>query len=165
MAGYMLILGDPELDGLVLVNIHPALPWGPRGTWQEVIHQLIAEDANEQGIMVHMVTKVLDRGPVISYCRFPVKGEGWDDLWDGWHTDMSADAPRSERESHPLFRRIRLHGETRELPLLRSAIRELAHGNIAIREGKIWAGGILQEEGVDLTEIIENMVEAPAGES
>ena len=59
MAGYMLIIGNPELANLVLVNIHPALPWGPRGTWQEVIHQLIAEKASEQGIMVHIVTEEL----------------------------------------------------------------------------------------------------------
>jgi phosphoribosylglycinamide formyltransferase 1 len=159
MAGYMLILGDPELEGLVMVNIHPALPWGPRGTWQEVIHQLIAEDATEQGIMVHMVTKELDRGPVISFCRFPIKGEGWDDLWDSWRTEIAADAPRELRESHPLFRKIRLAGELRELPLLRSAIRELAYENIVIRDRKIWAGGKLQEEGVELTGIIEEIVE------
>jgi phosphoribosylglycinamide formyltransferase-1 len=146
------------LEGLVLVNIHPALPWGPRGTWQEVIHQLIAEDANEQGIMVHMVTKELDRGPVISYCRFPIKGEGWNDLWEQWRADISADSGRETRETHPLFRRIRLEGEVRELPLLRSAIRELANGNIAIRDRKIWAAGKLQEEGVELTETIERLV-------
>jgi phosphoribosylglycinamide formyltransferase-1 len=159
MAGYMLILGDPELEGLVLVNIHPALPWGPRGTWQEVIHQLIAEDANEQGIMVHMVTKDLDRGPVISYCRFPIKGEGWDDLWRRWQTDIGADASRETRETHPLFRKIRLEGEVRELLLLRSAIRELSYGNITIRDRTIWAGGTLQEAGVELTETIEALVE------
>ncbi len=164
MAGYMLILGDPELEGLVMVNIHPALPWGPRGTWQEVIHQLIAEDAAEQGIMVHMVTKELDRGPVISYCRFPIKGEGWDDLWERWKTEIPSDAPREARESHPLFRKIRTEGEIRELPLLRSAIRELAYGNIAIRDRKIWAGGKLQEEGVDLTGIIEDIVKKASAE-
>lgn len=158
MAGYMLILGDPELEGLDLVNIHPALPWGPRGTWQEVIHQLIAEDANEQGIMVHMVTKELDRGPVISYCRFPIKGEGWNDAWKQWQTDIGADASRETREKHPLFRKIRLEGEVRELPLLRSAIRELAFGNITIRDRKIWVGGTLQTEGVELTETIEALV-------
>ena len=63
MAGYMLIIGNPELEGMDLVNIHPALPWGPKGTWQEVIHQLIAEEAAEQGIMVHLVTKDLDQRP------------------------------------------------------------------------------------------------------
>jgi phosphoribosylglycinamide formyltransferase 1 len=158
MAGYMLIIGDPELEGLPLVNIHPALPWGPRGTWQEVIHQLIAEDAQEQGIMVHLVTKELDRGPVISYCRFPIKGDSWLQLWDEWNRDIKPEDGRETRETHPLFKRIRLEGEIRELPLLRGAIRELAHGNIVIRDRMILAGGKPQQGGVDLTSTIEEAI-------
>ena len=155
MAGYMLIIGEPELEALKLVNIHPALPWGPKGTWQEVIHQLIAEKASEQGIMVHLVTKDLDRGPAISYCRFPLRGEGWDDLWDLWNREVQPDSTLEVRENHPLFRKIRLEGEIRELPLLRSAIRELAQGNITVQDKKIRAGGIIQERGVDLTYVIK----------
>ena len=158
MAGYMLIIGDPELDAFDMVNIHPALPWGPRGTWQEVIHQLIEEEAQEQGIMVHLVTKTLDRGPVISYCRFPIQGEGWDHLWSQWKTEIADDAPRETRESHPLFKRIRATGEVRELPLLRGAIRELASGNIVVKDKNILAGGKRLESGVDLTETIETIV-------
>ncbi len=159
MAGYMLIIGDPELEGMILVNIHPALPWGPRGTWQEVIHQLIAEEAQEQGIMVHLVTKTLDRGPVISYCRFPIQGPEWDDLRNQWARDIKPDSTREQRENHPLFKKIRAEGEVRELPLLRCAIRELAFGNIIIRDRKIWAGGKLQETGVELTDIIEGQMQ------
>lgn len=158
MAGYMLIIGDPELEELDIVNIHPALPWGPQGTWQEVIHELIAQDAGVQGIMVHLVTKTLDRGPVISYCSFPVKGEGWDDLWDRWKQDITPDSSRDERESHPLFKKIRAEGEIRELPLLRSAIRELALGTITVHDKQIRAGGTIQEDGVDLTATIEEIV-------
>jgi phosphoribosylglycinamide formyltransferase-1 len=158
MAGYMLIIGDPELQHLNLVNIHPALPWGPRGTWQEVIHQLIAEDAHEQGIMVHLVTKTLDRGPVISYCRFPIRGEGWEHFWEQWRHDISPDTSREERERHPLFRKIREIGEVRELPLLSRAIRELAFGHIQIRGKTIWAYGKAQDRGVDLTHHIEECV-------
>lgn len=159
MAGYMLIIGDPELEGMTLVNIHPALPWGPKGTWQEVIHQLIAEGAAEQGIMVHLVTKTLDRGPVISYCRFPIRGESWDGLWYQWNNEITPESSREDRENHPLFTKIRAEGEIRELPLLRSAIRELAYGNILIRDRKIWAGGKPQETGVELTEIIERQLD------
>jgi phosphoribosylglycinamide formyltransferase 1 len=160
MAGYMLIIGDPELQGMALVNIHPALPWGPKGTWQEVIHELIAEDASEQGIMVHLVTKTLDRGPVISFCRFPIKGEGWDDLWQAWKNEIGPDADRSTRENHPLFEKIRAEGEIRELPLLRHAIRELAGENITVVNREIYAGGKLQTEGVDLTAKIEQEIGA-----
>lgn len=158
MAGYMLIIGEPELRGLELVNIHPALPWGPRGTWQEVIHQLIAEQAEDQGIMVHLVTKTLDRGPVISYCRFPIRGAAWDHLWEQWSRDITESSPREERERHPLFRKIRLVGEVRELPLLSGAIKELALGNIALRDKQIFVRGVRQEQGVDLTATIEEIV-------
>lgn len=158
MAGYMLIIGDPELDAFDMVNIHPALPWGPRGTWQEVIHQLISEEAHEQGIMIHLVTKTLDRGPVISYCKFAIQGEEWKQLWDQWKLDITPDAPREVRESHPLFRKIREVGEVRELPLLRGAIRELAYGRITVRDKKIFAAGAQLAEGVDLTEAIEEIV-------
>jgi phosphoribosylglycinamide formyltransferase-1 len=158
MAGYMLIIGDPELEGLDMVNIHPALPWGPKGTWQEVIHQLIAEEAQEQGIMVHLVTKELDRGPVISYCRFPIQGPEWDPLWDQWKADIKPDAALEAREAHPLFKKIRHEGEIRELPLLRGAIRELAYGNVTVRDKKIWAAGQQLQQGVDLTPTIEEIV-------
>jgi len=163
MAGYMLIIGDPELETLKLVNIHPALPWGPKGTWQEVIHQLVAESATEQGIMVHLVTKDLDRGPAISYCRFPIRGQGWDDLWDLWKREVTQDTTLDVRENHPLFTKIRREGEIRELPLLRSAIRELALGKITIQEKKIRAGGKLLKEGWDLTHTIEHIVAQDAG--
>lgn len=158
MAGYMLIIGDPELQVLNLVNIHPALPWGPRGTWQEVIHQLIREEAEEQGIMVHLVTKELDRGPVISYCRFPIRGEGWDMLWEQWRKEIGSDATLEERERHPFFRRIREVGEVRELPLLSGAIREVAYGHITIKGKEIWVKGEVLEEGMDLTNSIEAIV-------
>lgn len=158
MAGYMLIVGNPELEGLNLINIHPALPWGPRGTWQECIHEIIETGAEEHGIMVHLVTRELDRGPVISYCRFPVKGPGWDPLWEKWKKDIGPNSSIRARERHPLFQKIRKTGEVRELPLLSMAIQEIAHGNITIRDKQIFAKGELREEGVDLTETIERAV-------
>jgi phosphoribosylglycinamide formyltransferase-1 len=163
MAGYMLIIGKPELEELVLVNIHPALPWGPRGTWQEVIHQLIAEDGREQGIMVHIVTEELDRGPVISYCRFPIQGPEWKLLWEQWKREIKPEAAIETRENHALFKKIREEGEIRELPLLRGAIRELAFENVVVNDKKVWAGGKLQKEGVDLTQKIEEIVAGEAG--
>ncbi len=158
MAGYMLIIGKPELEALDMVNIHPALPWGPKGTWQEVIHQLIAEDASEQGIMTHLVTSELDRGPVISYSRFPIKGPDWDELWVNWKADIQPSDSLEKRESHPLFTKIRHEGEIRELPLLNSAIRELATGAIIVRDKKIFTHGSVQDSGVDLTAVIEEYI-------
>ncbi len=158
MAGYMLIIGTPELEHMEIVNIHPALPWGPRGTWQEVIHQLISERSQEQGIMIHLVTKELDRGPVISFCRFSLQGPGWESLWKSWDCEITEESTREVRENHGLFTAIRQYGEIRELPLLKSAIRELAFGNITIKNKKIFSGGSLLENGVDLTQQIEQLV-------
>lgn len=155
MAGYMLIIGAPELQALDMVNIHPALPWGPKGTWQEVIHQLIAEKTHEQGAMIHLVTQELDRGPVISYCRFPITGNEWTTLWAQWDRDISDSASLEDRENHELFRKIRYEGEIRELPLLTNAIRELAYKRVVVREKKIWVAGAQSTAGVDLTDTIE----------
>lgn len=158
MAGYMLIIGTPELEAFNIVNIHPALPWGPKGTWQEVIHKLIAEDASEQGIMVHLVTAELDRGPVISYTRFAIKGPDWSELWDQWRNEISPDSDLKTRELHPLFKKIRSEGEIRELPLLNGAIGELANGQIMVKDHRIISRGVIQDSGVDLTLIIEDSV-------
>lgn len=154
MAGYMLIIGDPELESLNMVNIHPALPWGPKGTWQEVIHTLIAEKADEQGAMVHLVTKELDRGPVISYCRFPITGAPWDEPRAKWEDAINGNSSIQDREAQELFRKIRHEGEIRELPLLTNAIRELAMGRVVVKDKKILVGGTQSSDGVDLTDII-----------
>ena len=61
-----------------ILNLHPALPAGPTGTWQEVIWQLLEHEATETGAMIHLRQRPVDRGPVISYFRFPLAGEGWD---------------------------------------------------------------------------------------
>ncbi len=158
MAGYMLIIGDPELRDLDIVNIHPALPWGPRGTWQECIHEIIDDNEKEHGIMVHLVTETLDRGPVISFCRFPVQGGSWDTLWEKWRREIRPQSSGEERETHPLFLKIREVGEIRELPLLKGAIRELALNNIQIRDKQIWAKGKARTDGVELTADIEETV-------
>jgi len=41
LAGYMLIVGGKMCRQYPLLNLHPALPDGPTGTWQEVVWELI----------------------------------------------------------------------------------------------------------------------------
>ncbi|MDY6916842.1 MAG: formyltransferase family protein, partial [Chloroflexota bacterium] len=55
LAGYMLIVGEEMCRRYPMVNLHPALPGGPAGTWQEVIWQLIDRKAAETGVMMHLV--------------------------------------------------------------------------------------------------------------
>jgi len=81
LAGYMLIVSPPMCERYAMLNLHPALPGGPTGTWQEVIWELLRTRARETGAMMHLVTPELDRGPAISYVRFAITGPAWDGLW------------------------------------------------------------------------------------
>ena len=42
LAGYMWIVSPDFCEKVKLINLHPALPGGPKGSWQEVIWQLIS---------------------------------------------------------------------------------------------------------------------------
>ena len=75
LAGYMLVTTDALCEALPMLNLHPALPDGPIGTWQEVIRELIAGGASESGMMLQRVTTELDRGPAVSVCRYPIGGD------------------------------------------------------------------------------------------
>ncbi len=78
LAGYMLITGKEMCQRYDMINLHPAAPGGPAGTWQEVIWQLIKNHTTESGVMMHLVTPELDKGPVVSYCTFPITGTAFD---------------------------------------------------------------------------------------
>jgi len=60
LAGYMLIVGKEMCQRYNMINLHPAAPGGPTGTWQEVIWQLIDNEAEETGVMMHLGTPELD---------------------------------------------------------------------------------------------------------
>ncbi|HUK77170.1 MAG TPA: formyltransferase family protein, partial [Thermoleophilia bacterium] len=52
LAGYMLITSADFCSRFAILNLHPALPGGPQGTWQQVIWQLLADEASSTGAMV-----------------------------------------------------------------------------------------------------------------
>ena len=81
LAGYMLIVSPPMCARYAMLNLHPALPGGPTGAWQEVIWELLRTRATETGAMMHLVTAELDRGPAVAFFRFPIVGPEWDGLW------------------------------------------------------------------------------------
>jgi len=111
LAGYMLVLGEPELSASTFLNLHPALPDGPTGAWDDVIRQVVANNAGRHGCMVHEATAELDRGPVVVWEEFSIKGPEWDLLWH----------PNNHKA---LFWKIRREGERMETPLLQRAIME-----------------------------------------
>lgn len=150
LAGYMLIVSAELCQRYNMINLHPALPGGPAGTWQEVIWQLIESRAEETGAMIHLVTEELDKGPPIAYYSFPIKGGIFDNLWQDWERKLG-----EEGETNPLFAEIRHQGVIRELPLIFSTIKELAAGKIKIENGKVVAGDHLLKDGLCLNEEIE----------
>jgi len=152
LAGYMLIVSPEMCDKYDMINLHPAKPGGPAGTWQEVIWELIRTRADETGVMMHLVTKDLDEGPPITYCSFPIKGGAFEKLWadlDGkLESKTLKQIIKEEDEGHPLFAEIRRQGVMREMPLIVYTIKEFADGKISIRnkqvvdaEGKVYNEG------------------------
>ena len=146
-AGYMLIA--PLLcERFPMVNLHPALPDGPIGTWQTVIWQLIEQSAPETGVMVNRVTREVDAGPVVSYCRFPLTGKKFSALWSEVK-GRSVDALREEMgEAQPLFRAIREASLQRERVLLPETL-------IAVQQGRLSINGASTPASADLTDEVE----------
>lgn len=138
LAGYMLIIGDTMCRKYSLLNLHPALPDGPTGTWQEVVWRLIESQATQTGAMVHMATEEVDRGPVISYCTVPLTGSGFDHHWQSLaKTDLDR-VKESPGEEFDLFQAIRQAGYRREPHLIFETLRALADGRVAIRDGEVF---------------------------
>src|SRR5262249_47475177 len=117
LAGYMLIFTDVVCRRWPLINLHPALPGGPVGTWQNVIWELIEEKAKESGAQWFLATTELDRGPTISFCRYSLGGGDLAGLWGSEGTRRIGDL-RAEGEANALFKAIRARGVVREIPLL-----------------------------------------------
>lgn len=82
LAGYMLWIDESTCKSYNIINLHPSLPNGPKGTWQEVIWQLIHDGADKQGAMIHICTDDWDNGKPLTYYEFPLHGGDYDRLWD-----------------------------------------------------------------------------------
>ncbi|MDD5397972.1 MAG: formyltransferase family protein [Dehalococcoidia bacterium] len=136
LAGYMLIVGREMCSKFNMINLHPALPTGPKGTWQEVIWQLISERATESGVMIHLVTPELDRGPVISFCRYPIRGGSFDALWNSLGERSVEEVRKSEGADNALFNMIRQSGFIRETPLIIHTLSSFSQGKISIDSRK-----------------------------
>ncbi len=159
LAGYMLIWSPVLCQAFTAINLHPALPDGPIGMWQEVIWQLIDHWALESGASISLVTEELDRGPSISYARFPLRGWRFDDLWMALEERNSTDIQAAEGEDHPLFKAIRLEEVQREPHLLLETLKALAVGDISVKgHGVVDANGA-PVSSLDLTAQVEAALE------
>ena len=124
LAGYMLVATEELCDRLPLLNLHPAEPGGPVGTWREVIGQLIEGSAATSGMMIQRATMALDRGPIVTSCRYSIRGSGLDALWAGRSGAVT--------EDEPLFGAIRELGVRREPAFLIASLQAVADGRAAL---------------------------------
>ena len=124
LAGYMLIVSEELCLKHNMINLHPAPPGGPTGSWQEVIWTLIENKADTAGAMMHLVTPELDRGPVVSYCLFSIRDEPFAEYW-------------RKNDKDTLFRLIRQHELAREFPLITLTLQSLSRGEVSVKDRRV----------------------------
>ena len=137
LAGYMLIVSGKMCRQYPLLNLHPALPDGPTGTWQEVVWELIRTRAAKTGAMVHLATEEVDRGPVVSYVTVPITGPGFDQHWAELQDKDLDRIKKTEGEEFALFQAIRSEQYQREPYLLFETLRAVSQGEIGVMGGQV----------------------------
>jgi folate-dependent phosphoribosylglycinamide formyltransferase PurN len=159
LAGYMLIVEKELCQKYNMINLHPAAPGGPKGTWQEVIGHLIKTRAEQTGIMMHLVTPELDEGPVVTYCTFPLKGRLFDKYWNGTTGQPLEQIEQIDGKTSALFQLIREQEFARETPLIKATIKAFSQGKVSITTDK---KGINSNgkyiAGYDLTDEINEVI-------
>lgn len=166
LLGDMFIWGDSLCAGRNGINLHPALPSGPKGEWYRVIWELISNGASESGVMMHRVIPELDAGQAVAYCRFSIRGYQFDSLWqqlpeneEEFARIVKQGLSEREKTTHPLHRKIREHGLTREFPLIIQTAKSFAEGAIRISgESVVDRSGNEFREGYDVTSQIDRIV-------
>jgi len=136
LAGYMLITSKEMCLRYNMINLHPAAPTGPVGTWQDVIWQLIDTNARNTGVLINLVTPELDKGPVVTYCTFSIRGEPFDNYWRELQGRSVKEIREMEGTSNHLFKLIREYGVIRELPLIVLTTKALSQVKVKITEEK-----------------------------
>jgi phosphoribosylglycinamide formyltransferase-1 len=158
MAGYMLIISDEMCRRYDLINLHPAAPGGPKGTWQEVIWQLIESKAESTGVMMHLVTPELDEGPPVSFCTFSIRGKPFDRYWLEIEGKSVEEIKKAQGENNPLFKAIRRHGLAREFPLILTTLKAFSRGKVRIEKKRVVNADGRPIKGYNLTKEIDRLV-------
>lgn len=138
LAGYMWVVSPKVCLSIPTINLHPAEPGGPIGTWQEVVWQLIYGHHNTAGAMMHLVTPELDRGPAITYCSFSITDSAWKGLWEHFEEQLKQLGKTALQEtwgeSLPLFAEIRKETVKREIPLIIHTIKAVCEGKFPLQD-------------------------------
>lgn len=156
LAGYMLVMTPPLFELRPMLNLHPAAPGQPEGTWQDVTWKLIEQRVDHGGVRIHLVTAGLDEGPIVTYCTYGLRGATIDLLWRNAEGRTVESIRESDGEHFPLFLEIRRRGAMRELPLVVETLRALADGRLRLRNDGIFAETTRVVRGYDLTPEIES---------
>ncbi len=137
LAGYMLITGPEMCRKFDMINLHPAAPGGPVGTWRQVIWKLIEANARETGVLMHLVTPELDKGPELTYGKFSIRGEPFDRYWQEIEGLSLQDIKQRDGADNPLFKLIRRYGLAREIPLILATIKIFSRGTLRVNSNKL----------------------------
>lgn len=129
-AGYMLF--SPVIcNHFKILNLHPALPNGPNGTWKNVIKSLILSQSKSSGISIHLMTPDLDDGPNISFCEFHIKNKRNIGLWEKINEQYE------DIETSTLFFEIRKKIISHEKALLKKTLEKISNGEIDINKNNL----------------------------
>lgn len=168
LAGYMLIFSGYFTRRHVMINLHPAPPGGPKGTWQEVIWETIRRRLTQAGCMMHMVTETLDEGPPATYCTFSLKGPKFDGLRRELERKLKnqsfEELKAVEGEENPLFKAIREEEFKRETPLIIETLKAMSQRRIMIdgESRMILVDGRVLKRGLCLNREVEKHLRSEA---
>ena len=155
LAGYLLVLSPELCHAFTHVNLHPALPGGPKGLWQSVIWELIDQRAPDTGAMMFLATEEVDEGPPIAFTRVPLRGPAFDGLWAQVGDAPAAVLREQHGEEHPLFQAIRQEGVRREPVLVLETVKAYARGEWQVQAESLVDGSGRPILPRDLTEQVE----------
>ena len=142
LAGYMLIFDPETCRKYTLINLHPALPETYKGTWEEIVGQVVDNGDASYGSTVHLCTPKLDRGAPIAYDSFPLA-----DLRERYH------------DKDQLVKEVRARELKREAYLLMETIRLMVDGDIRVENGSLLdRNGRKVLEMLSLAKEIDSMV-------
>jgi phosphoribosylglycinamide formyltransferase-1 len=112
--------------------------------------------------MLHLVTPILDKGPPVTYCHFPLTGPGFDPLWQAYREkrQVSAweDIKARDGDQEPLFAYIRGEELRREFPLILLTLKNLATGRLVLTFAGVREAGRLVPNGFDMSPEVEEYI-------
>ena len=156
LAGYMWIVSPLLVRRYPIINLHPAPPGGPKGTWQQVLWETMRNRLPEAGAQMHLAIEELDEGPPLTYVTFPLQTPEWEPYWkdlqskvekQGWET-----VQKKEGEQEPFFVRLRDRELALEFPLILQTLKTLETGRLQVKDQKVYWDGQWLPKGYCLNE-------------